>query len=101
MFNLRSRFAAIVAILICSGTLMFIDGLLRPARALTLCTMTFGLFGCASYDPSGEPSFYKTMAVPGAVLDAKTAASMISGYRRNNGLGMVTLDDALMRAAEE
>ena len=26
---------------------------------------------------------------------------MISGYRRNNGLGLVSLDDHLMRAAEE
>jgi uncharacterized protein YkwD len=80
---------------------MLFDGWLRPARAVTLCALTAGLFGCASYEPSGQPSFYKTMAVPGAVLDAKAAASMISGYRHNNGLGAVGLDDHLMRMAEE
>ena len=41
------------------------------------------------------------MATADAKVDAKAAASMISGYRRNNGLGIVTLDDKLMRAAEE
>jgi uncharacterized protein YkwD len=80
---------------------MFFDGLLRPARAITMCALTAGLFGCSSYQPDGQPSFYKTMAVPGAVLDAKAAASMISGYRRNNGLGVVVLDDHLMRMAQE
>jgi len=34
----------------------------------------------------GEPSFYRSMADGGAQLDATTAASMISGYRSNNGL---------------
>ena len=41
------------------------------------------------------------MATADAKVDAKAAASMISGYRRNNGLGLVTLDDKLMRTAEE
>ena len=80
---------------------MLFDGWLRPARALGLCALTAGLFGCTAYQPSGQPSFYRTMAEPGAVLDAKAAASMISGYRRNNGLGAVALDDHLMRMAQE
>jgi uncharacterized protein YkwD len=41
------------------------------------------------------------MATADAKLDAKIAASMISGFRRNNGLGIVTLDAHLMRMAEE
>jgi uncharacterized protein YkwD len=41
------------------------------------------------------------MAAADAKLDAKVAASMISGFRRNNGLGIVTLDPHLMRMAEE
>jgi uncharacterized protein YkwD len=75
---------------------------LAPAQAASvLCTLSFGLAGCEEYKPSGEPSFYKSMAVTGAKVDAKAAASMISGYRRNNGLGLVSLDDTLMRMAEQ
>lgn len=49
----------------------------------------------------GEPSFYRSMAVSGAQVDAAAAASMISGYRGNNGLGAVTVDPALMKLAAE
>jgi uncharacterized protein YkwD len=101
MFNLRSRFAVIVLVLFCSGILMFFDAILRPARAISLCSLTAGLFGCAEYKPPEMPSFYKSMATADAKVDAVAAASMISGYRHNNGLGIVTLDDRLMRMAEE
>ena len=50
--------------------------------------------------PPAEPSFYRNLAQPGAELDAAAAASMISGYRSNNGLPAVTLDPALMRLAQ-
>lgn len=80
---------------------MLFDSILRPARAVTLCTLTFGLAGCASDKPPEMPSFYQSMATTDAKVDAKAAASMISGYRRNNGLGLVGLDDRLMRMAEE
>jgi uncharacterized protein YkwD len=40
------------------------------------------------------------MAHGGARLDAATAASMISGYRQNNGLGPVEVDPDLMKIAE-
>jgi uncharacterized protein YkwD len=63
------------------------------------------LAGCAGLGdrdpPSGQPSFYRGLAQPGAQLDAAAAASMISGYRQNNGLSVVVLDPALMRMAEE
>src|SRR4051812_12386559 len=102
MFNLRSRFAVIVLVLFCSVTFMLFDGFLRPARAVTICAMTWGLIGCASdYKPPEMPSFYQSMATADAKVDAKAAASMISGYRRNNGLGIVGLDDKLMRMAED
>jgi len=59
------------------------------------------LAGCAAeYVPKAEPSFYRNLAQPGAQLDAAAAASMISGYRTNNGLGAVTLDPELTRLAE-
>jgi uncharacterized protein YkwD len=59
------------------------------------------LAGCAADTvPKEEPSFYRDLARPGAQLDAAAAASMISGYRTNNGLSAVTLDPELTRLAE-
>jgi len=59
------------------------------------------LAGCAAeYVPKEEPSFYRNLAQPGAQLDGAAAASMISGYRTNNGLDAVTLDLELTRFAE-
>ncbi|CCD89308.1 conserved protein of unknown function [Bradyrhizobium sp. ORS 285] len=46
------------------------------------------------------PTMYADMAVAGAKLDAVAAATMISQYRQNNGLGMVEVDPELMRLAE-
>src|SRR4030081_1170809 len=43
---------------------------------------------------------YVTMASPGATLDPVAAASMISLYRQNNGLGAVAVDPDLMKLAE-
>jgi uncharacterized protein YkwD len=56
------------------------------------------LAACAG--PQEEPSFYRDLAQPGARLDAAAAASMISGYRTNNGLSAVTLDPELTRMAQ-
>lgn len=59
------------------------------------------LAGCADgYKPPEQPSFYRNLAQPGAQLDAAAAASMISGYRANNGLPAVVLDAELMKLAE-
>jgi uncharacterized protein YkwD len=97
VFNLRSGFVkavlvAAAAVLLCSGSLM-------PAQAFSLCSV-LGI-GCSDEKPSGQPSFYRSMATADAKVDAKAAQSMISGYRRNNGLGIVALDDKLMKLAEE
>ena len=43
---------------------------------------------------------YVDMAEPGARLDPVAAASMISQYRQNNGLGSVEVDPALTKLAE-
>ncbi|MGI8524942.1 MAG: CAP domain-containing protein [Pseudolabrys sp.] len=70
----------------------------RPLVAI----FVLALSGCAAeYVPKGEPSFYRNLAEPGAQLDAAAAASMISGYRSNNGLDAVALDPALMKLAED
>lgn len=66
-----------------------------------LVAVSLVLAGCAGGElPKGEPSFYANLAQPGAKVDAAAAASMISGYRSNNGLGAVTLDPQLMQLAE-
>jgi uncharacterized protein YkwD len=59
------------------------------------------LGGCAADVATIEqPSMYQSMANPGARLDAVAAASMISLYRQNNGLGAVVVDPDLMKLAE-
>ncbi|QCI64605.1 CAP domain-containing protein [Phreatobacter stygius] len=50
--------------------------------------------------PSGQPSFYRNLAEAGARVDAAMAAEMITGYRRNNGRGALSVDPVLMRVAE-
>ena len=56
--------------------------------------------GCMSESaPPAQPSFYVSMADAGATVDGTAAASMISGYRGNNGLGAVEVDADLMRMA--
>jgi uncharacterized protein YkwD len=71
------------------------------ARLLSLLAVAL-LCACASEQPlpSGEPTMYRDMAAAGAELDAPAAASMLSGYRANNGLGAVTIDPDLMRLAD-
>jgi uncharacterized protein YkwD len=66
-----------------------------------ICAVLLVLGGCAAeYVPTAQPSFYVNLTQPGAKLDAAAAASMISGYRANNGLPDVTLDPKLMEIAE-
>ena len=72
----------------------------QKIAALVICSIT--LAACAgSATPPAEPSFYQDLAKPDAVIDAAAAASMISGYRSNNGLGPVTVDPELMRFASD
>jgi uncharacterized protein YkwD len=97
----RRRTFAVATALLGTAALVLSDAACRPARAISLCEMSFGLLGCSDEKPNEQPSFYKSMATADAKVDAKAAASMISGYRRNNGLSIVTLDDKLMRMAEQ
>jgi len=56
----------------------------------------------ADRDPvMSDPSFYQKLTTVDAKVDAGMAASMISGYRANNGLTAVTVDPTLMQMAEE
>jgi uncharacterized protein YkwD len=73
-------------------------------RISAVLAAALGLGGCIFADsepPPGEPSFYRSLAAADAQLDAGTAQSMISGYRKNNGLDVVMLDPQLMRLAAE
>lgn len=75
---------------------------MRSAHALIFCAGALILGGCAGERelPAEQPAFYLSMAHGGAKLDAPVAASMISGYRQNNGLGAVEIDPVLMQAAQ-
>jgi uncharacterized protein YkwD len=57
------------------------------------------LSGCITESVPEQPTFYASLATAGAEVDAATAASMISGYRHNNGVGTVEVDPDLMRMA--
>jgi uncharacterized protein YkwD len=70
-------------------------------RAIFAIIGLLALGGCTSEVPIEEPSMYISMASPAARLDAPAAASMISLYRQNNGLGGVAVDPELMKLAEQ
>jgi uncharacterized protein YkwD len=70
-------------------------------RAVFAIIGLLALSGCASEAPIEQPSMYVSMADPAAKLDAQAAASMISLYRQNNGVGAVTVDPDLMKLAEQ
>jgi uncharacterized protein YkwD len=70
-------------------------------RAIIAITALLALGGCAGEAPIEEPTMYADMASAGARLDSAAAATMISQYRQNNGLGVVTVDPDLMKLAEQ
>ncbi|MGJ0397236.1 MAG: CAP domain-containing protein [Methylocystis sp.] len=47
-----------------------------------------------------EPAMYRSLAAAGARVDPLAARDMISLYRRNSGLGALSLDENLQRVAE-
>lgn len=75
----------------------------RLARALVLGLALAELGACTKGElPSFvQPSFYRNLTEPGATLDSDAAASMLSDYRRKNGLPAVAVDPALMALAEQ
>src|SRR5450756_2625074 len=77
-------------------------GELRIMRAAVAIIGLLVLSSCAADVATIEqPSMYVSMANPGARLDSQAAASMISLYRRNNGLGGVVIDPELTKLAEQ
>jgi len=77
-------------------------GFCRVLRQIApLAFAAAALSACAADQPPEQPSFYASMADPSAVVDSNAAASMISGYRQNNGLGAVVVDPDLTRMAQD
>src|SRR5205085_6672551 len=71
-------------------------------RAIFAIIGLLALGGCMADNPPPEqPSMYLSMANGGAKLDPEAAASMISLYRQNNGVGAVVTDPELMKVAEQ
>jgi uncharacterized protein YkwD len=76
-------------------------GELRIMRAAVAIVGLLVLGGCAADVATiDQPSMYLSMANAGARLDSQAAASMISLYRQNNGLGGVVVDSELTKLAE-
>src|SRR5258705_13454780 len=76
-------------------------GELGIMRAVVAIIGLLALGGCAGDVATiDQPSMYISMANGGARLDPQAAASMISLYRQNNGLGAVAIDPELMKLAE-
>jgi len=68
-------------------------------RAWVAIIALSALGGCAGGAQIEQPSMYFSMA-EGAKLDSQAAATMISLYRKNNGLPAVVIDPELMKVAE-
>jgi uncharacterized protein YkwD len=76
-------------------------GEFRIMRAAVAIIGLLALSGCiGDVSTIDQPSMYISMADAGARLDSQAAASMISLYRQNNGLGVVAVDPELMKLAE-
>jgi uncharacterized protein YkwD len=71
-------------------------------RAICAIIGLLALGGCAADTKiPDQPAMYLNMAQPGATLDPAAAATMISQYRQNNGLGAVVVDPDLIKLAEQ
>lgn len=73
---------------------------MKSLICFSLAALVLG--GCQSEQRARTqtPSFYASMANPGATVDAAMARDMIGAYRRNNGLGPLILDPDLQAAAQ-
>src|SRR5262249_8657082 len=77
-----------------------LGGIRLNIRAILAIPALLALAGCMADSQPEQPAMYLSMANGGATLDPQVAASMISQYRQNNGLGKVVVDPDLMKVAE-
>ena len=71
---------------------------------LTTLAAILSLAACAEKPldiPTGQPTFYLSMASRDAKVDTVAARDLISIYRRNNGLSTVSLDPLLLAEAQK
>jgi phosphoribosylpyrophosphate synthetase len=71
---------------------------------LTALATFLSLAACAEKPleiPTGQPTFYLSMASRAAKVDTVAARDLISIYRRNNGLSTVALDPLLLAEAQK
>jgi len=71
---------------------------------LTALAAILSLAACAEKPldiPTGQPTFYLSMASREARVDTAAARDLISIYRRNNGLSTVSLDPLLLAEAQK
>jgi uncharacterized protein YkwD len=69
----------------------------------TICLLLGALIsGCASVEPpQGQPAFYDNLSRGDVQLNVPAAISLISDYRRKNGLPPLVADPKLQAMAEE
>lgn len=67
-------------------------------RLLALAALA-GLAACAQ--PVQKPAFYDDLGTSTARADPAAALDLINSYRKNNGLGALTVDPALTAVAQE
>jgi uncharacterized protein YkwD len=74
----------------------------RLSGALNCAAVIGAIFvsACSVTPIPDKPSFYLNLSAPGSEVDSEAAASMISGYRKNNGLGPVAVDPVLTAVAK-
>lgn len=69
-------------------------------RAAMLGSLALALAGCVGERGGERPSFYQRLESEAVAVDTGAAAAMVSGYRRNNGLGTVVIDPRLNAIAQ-
>jgi uncharacterized protein YkwD len=69
-------------------------------RNLPLLILAFLAASCGT-ETTTKPAFYENLASADAKVNTAAAASMISDYRRANGLAAVEFDPTLTRMAED
>ena len=70
-------------------------------RTLLISLVACLLTACATYKIAKTPAFYEDLARPGAQVNVAAAASMLSDYRRANGLPALAADDRLVAMAAD
>jgi uncharacterized protein YkwD len=70
-------------------------------RAVLVLAVGWLPTACTTYEISKTPAFYENLARPGAVVNVAAAASMLSDYRRANGLPALSADQRLVAMAAD